>query len=107
MNVIANQYGVGEDNVGLPNRQRYHTDDSIEIMYYNKTRRPAMASTRWRLPLLAMRDAKPAPGVTCCGGKGGPRQDFLGWMAYNRWWWHKDLFAFTLGGGQMTTPVAI
>ena len=36
MNVIANQYGYGEDNVGIPNRQRYHTDDSIEIMYYNK-----------------------------------------------------------------------
>jgi hypothetical protein len=25
-------------------------------------------------------------------------------MAYNRWWWHKDLFAFTLGGGQMDNP---
>ena len=43
-------------------------------------------------------------GVTCHGGKGGPKQDFLGYMAYNRWWWHKDLFAFTLGGGQMNNP---
>ena len=41
-------------------------------------------------------------GVTCHGGqgpynpvtgKGGPKQSFLGYMAYNRWWWHKDLFA--------------
>ena len=41
-------------------------------------------------------------GVTCHGGKGpynpvtgkgGPKQSFLGYMAYNRWWWHKDLLA--------------
>jgi hypothetical protein len=29
MNIIGNQYGVDNDNVGLPNRGRYHTDNSI------------------------------------------------------------------------------
>ena len=43
-------------------------------------------------------------GVTCHGGKGGPKQAFLGWMAYNRVWWHKDLFGLTLGGGQISNP---
>jgi hypothetical protein len=36
LNVIANQYGYGEDNVGLPHRTRYHTDDSVELKYYDK-----------------------------------------------------------------------
>jgi hypothetical protein len=51
-------------------------------------------------------------GVSCAGnhpynpatGKGGPKQSFLGWMGYNRMWWHKDLLALTLGGGQMNNP---
>ena len=43
-------------------------------------------------------------GVTLHGGKGGPKQAFLGWMAYNRMWFHKDLFALTLGGGMMNNP---
>jgi hypothetical protein len=40
-------------------------------------------------------------GVSCHGGKGGPQQSFLGWMAYNRFWWNKDKFGLTLGGGMM------
>ncbi len=40
--LVANQYGFGEDNLGLPKTQRIHTDDSIEVRYYNKpeNRRP-------------------------------------------------------------------
>src|SRR5271169_2090398 len=33
--LVANQYGYGEDNLGLPNTQRIHTDDSILVRYYN------------------------------------------------------------------------
>ena len=36
LNIIANQYAVGNDNIGLKNRGRYHTDDSIEIKYFDK-----------------------------------------------------------------------
>ena len=60
LNVIANQYAVGNDNIGLPNRGRYHTDDSVEIKYYDKPTKAAMASTRWRSPSRAIWDAKPA-----------------------------------------------
>ncbi len=31
-----------------------------------------------------------------------PGQNFLGFMAYNRFWFHKDLFGVTLGGGAIT-----
>jgi hypothetical protein len=104
MNIIANQYGMGEDNVGIPNRQRYHTDDSIEIMYYNKTAPVGNGIDKMAFTFTGDAGCENGAGVTCWGGKAGPRQDFLGWMAYNRWWWHKDLFAFTAGGGQMDNP---
>jgi hypothetical protein len=29
---------------------------------------------------------------------------FIGWMAYDRMWFKKDLFAVTIGGGQMNNP---
>jgi hypothetical protein len=29
---------------------------------------------------------------------------FIGWMSYLRFWWDKNLFAMTLGGGQMNNP---
>jgi len=110
--VIANQYGVGNDNVGLPHRGRYHTDDSIEIKYYE---RPQVGNGINRMAFTFTGDAgcETGDGVTCHGGqgpynpatgKGGPKQSFLGYMAYNRWWWHKDLFGFTLGGGQINNP---
>jgi hypothetical protein len=101
--VIANQYGVGNDNVGLPNRGRYHTDDSFEVKYYDQ---PKTGNGLDKMAFTFTGDlgCETGDGVTCHGGKGGPKQSFLGWMAYNRWWWHKDLWAFTLGGGQMNNP---
>ncbi len=112
LNVIANQYGVGNDNLGLPNRGRYHTDDSVEVMYYNK---PQSGNGIDRMAITFTGDlgCETGDGVTCHGSKtpynpvtgtGGPKQAFLGYMLYNRWWWHKDTWAFTLGGGQMNNP---
>jgi hypothetical protein len=103
LNVIANQYGVGNDNVGLPNRGRYHTDDSFEIKYYDK-KDVGNGLDKMAFTFTGDLGCETGDGVTCHGGKGGPKQAFLGYMAYNRWWWHKDLFAFTLGGGQMNNP---
>ena len=44
-------------------------------------------------------------GVSCAGDSAkGPKQSFLGYMFYNRFWFHKDLYAVTLGGGQINNP---
>ena len=44
-------------------------------------------------------------GVSCAGDSAkGPKQSFLGFMVYNRLWFHKDLYALTLGGGQINNP---
>ena len=113
LDVIANQYAVGNDNVGLPNRGRQHTDrNSVEIKYYDKVK-PGNGIDKMALTLTGDAGCETGDGVTCHGGQGaynpvtgsgGPKQSFLGYMAYNRWWWHKDLYAFTLGGGQISNP---
>ncbi|HEY1760371.1 MAG TPA: TonB-dependent receptor [Bryobacteraceae bacterium] len=112
LNVIANQYGVGNDNIGLPNRGRYHTDDSVEVKYYDSPK-SGNGIDKMGFTFTGDLGCETGDGVTCHGSKqpynpvtgtGGPKQAFLGWMAYNRWWWHKDVWAFTLGGGQMNNP---
>jgi hypothetical protein len=36
MNIISNNYGLGHDDFTIPNRGRLHTDNSLEIKYYDK-----------------------------------------------------------------------
>jgi hypothetical protein len=36
VNVISNNYGLGHDDLYIPNRGRVHTDNSIEIKYFDK-----------------------------------------------------------------------
>jgi hypothetical protein len=44
-------------------------------------------------------------GVNCHNSHNGrPKQAFIGWMMYNRYWFKKDRYAITLGGGQMNNP---
>ena len=44
-------------------------------------------------------------GVSCGGGTAdAPSQTFLGFMAYNRFWFDKDRFALTVGGGAINNP---
>ena len=44
-------------------------------------------------------------GVSCAGDSAkGPKQSFLGFMVYNRFWFHKDLYALTIGGGEINNP---
>jgi len=33
-----------------------------------------------------------------------PKQSFLGFMVYNRLWFHKDSFGLTIGGGKINNP---
>ena len=95
--LVANQYGYGEDNLGLPKTQRIHTDDSIEVRYYNKPENKGL--DKMAFSLTADAGCQYGGGITCHGGPN--KSSFLGWMGYQRFWWDKDLFAVTIGGGQM------
>jgi hypothetical protein len=103
LSLVFNNYGNGTDDLGVPGRSRLHTDDSIEVRYYNKPDKEKGVD-KMAFSFTADAGCEYGAGVTCHGGKAGPKQAFLGWMIYDRIWWNKDRYAVTLGGGQMNNP---
>jgi len=102
INIISNNYGVGEDDLFTPGRRRIHTDNSIEVKYYENLDR---SLDRMAFSLTGDLGCEYGAGVSCYGDKhGGPKQSFVGWMGYNRFWFHRDLFGLTIGGGQINNP---
>ncbi len=102
LNIISNNYGVGEDDLFIHGRRRIHTDDSIEIKYYDK---PEKTLDKMAFSLTGDLGCEYGAGVSCYGNtKGGPKQSFIGYMFYNRFWFHRDLFGVTVGGGQINNP---
>jgi hypothetical protein len=98
--LVANQYGFGEDNLGLPQTERIHTDDSIEVRFYNNPNN--MGLSKIAMSFTADAGCQFGGGITCLGAPSKNKDTFIGWMAYNRYWFHKDLMAITLGGGEMS-----
>jgi len=132
VNVISNNYGIGHDDLYSPNRGRIHTDDSLEIKYFD---RPGKTLDKMAFSFTGDMGCEfgpsetisptpyiPAgfvPGVSCHGNKkdanaqpsynfpqGGidPKQSFVGYMIYDRTWFKNDKYAFTIGGGQINNP---
>jgi len=102
VSIVSNNYGVGQDTVGVPGRTRWHTDDSIEVKYYDH---PERFFDKSAFSLTVDAGCESGGGVTCfANSKGLPKQYFLGAMLYNRFWFHRDLFGITLGGGYITNP---
>jgi Putative beta-barrel porin-2, OmpL-like. bbp2 len=102
INVISNNYGLGEDDLFVPHRKRIHSDNSIEVKYYDK---PDSMLDKLAFSLTGDIGCEYGGGVSCYGDhKGGPKQSFLGFMFYNRFWFHHDLFGLTLGGGKINNP---
>jgi hypothetical protein len=102
INIISNNYGVGEDDLFTPGRRRIHTDNSIEVKYFDK---PEKTLDKMAFTLTGDLGCEYGAGVSCYTDKtGGPKQSFVGYMFYNRFWFHNDLFGLTLGGGQINNP---
>jgi hypothetical protein len=126
LDLVWNNYGLGEDDAGYPGRSRIHADYSAQVKYYDKPKaffdKAAFTLTG---DLGCEYGGGPAAGhynadgsspeqgtnstytggVNCHNSKNGkPKQDFEGWMAYTRFWFLKDRYAVTLGGGQMNNP---
>ena len=122
MNIISNNYGLGHDDLYIPNRGRIHTDNSIEIKYYDH---PERFLDKLAFSFTGDMGCEFGPstatlaGVSCHGDKkdplgpasanfpnGGvdPKQSFIGYMFYNRTWFKKDRYGLTLGGGQINNP---
>jgi hypothetical protein len=108
LSIISNNYGAGADALGIPNRTRYHTDDSVEVKYYDH---PERFLDKIAFSLTGDLGCETGGGVNCTTNKKDAagnivayKQSFLGFMLYNRWWLHKDRYAVTVGGGKINNP---
>jgi hypothetical protein len=130
INIISNNYGLGHDDLYIPNRGRIHTDDSVEIKYFD---RPGKTLDKMAFTFTGDMGCEFGPstttsagvylqGVSCHGNtkdrnslgatssdesfaRGvNPKQSFIGYMLYNRFWFKKDRYALTVGGGQINNP---
>jgi hypothetical protein len=102
LSVLGNQYALGEEALGVSGRIRYHSDDSIEIKYLDH---PENFLSKAAFSLTGDIGCEHGGGVSCWGNSAkGPKQDFLGFMLYNRFWFHHDRYGLTLGGGKINNP---
>ncbi|HZQ69694.1 MAG TPA: outer membrane beta-barrel protein [Terriglobales bacterium] len=106
----GNQYALGADALNIPDRIRYHTDDSIQVKYYDN---PETFISKAAFSLTGDAGCEHGGGVSCAGGSTqiidgkrvfAPKQSFLGFMFYNRLWFSKDRYAVTVGGGKTNNP---
>ncbi|MGO8933967.1 MAG: outer membrane beta-barrel protein [Terracidiphilus sp.] len=126
LDFVWNNYGLGEDDAGFPGRSRIHADYSAQVKLYDDPTKwmdkiamtvtgdagceygggPAVGyyNPKGLSPEMGTADSY-AGGVNCHNSHNGkPKQAFIGWMSYLRFWFDKDLYALTLGGGQMNNP---
>ena len=126
LDFVWNNYGMGEDDAGYPGRSRVHADYSAQVKYYDQPKAffdkaaftitgdagceygggPAVGyyDPHGFSPEMGTADTYTG-GVNCHNSKNGrPKQMFIGTMAYARFWFKKDIYAVTLGGGLMNNP---
>lgn len=102
VSIVTNNYGVGEDTLGVPGRVRYHTDNSLLVKYYDH---PERMLDKMAFSLTGDLGCEHGGGVSCAGNSiKGPKQSFIGYMIYDRFWFHKDLYGLTFGGGEINNP---
>jgi hypothetical protein len=100
LSMLSNDY-YGHDWLGVPDRWRVHSDNSIEVKYFDA---PKAAYDKGAFSLTFDIGCESGGGVSCTGGASSPKQSFLGFMVYDRSWFANDHFGLTLGGGAMDNP---
>jgi hypothetical protein len=102
ISIISNNYGIGRDTIGAVHRTRWHTDDSLLVKYYDH---PERFLDKMAFSLTGDMGCESGSGVNCFGNSAnGLKQSFLGAMLYDRFWFDKDRYAVTIGGGGMNNP---
>jgi hypothetical protein len=120
LSLVFNNYGMGEDTLGNGNgqfgRSRIHTDNSVEVKYYDHPEKflDKMAfSVTGDLgceyggsgSFVTAQGTTNFNNVNCHHNTAtSHKQTFAGWMLYNRWQFKKDTYGLTLGGGVMDNP---
>jgi Putative beta-barrel porin-2, OmpL-like. bbp2 len=110
---LSNDY-VGWDTQDNPGRMRFHSDNSVEVRYYKNPKRDDFF-TQAAFSITGDIGGENGDGVIPFGGQhtNSPlnctdatpcEQQFLSWMAYNRFWFFDGHLGWTTGGGMMHNP---
>ena len=99
---LTNNY-YGTDAAGLPGRHRFHSDNSFLVRYFIS---PASFISQAAFSLTGDIGFEKGDGVNGFHSDtvSGPAQYFTSVMFYNRLWFCKNKFAWTIGGGMMNNP---
>ena len=101
LSIVSNDYW-GYDTPGIPSRMRLHSDNSIQVKYFEDSTR-AMSKGAFSVTLDL--GCESGGGVSCGSGTAAaPGQYFLGFMVYDRMWFAKDKYGLTIGGGAIDNP---
>lgn len=99
---ISNDYFLGADTLGNQKRTRRHTDNSLEWKYWDK---PEHFLSKMATSFTFDLGDEQGGGVSRNShDPNNPKQYFVGWMLYQRFWFDHDRQALTLGGGAITNP---
>ena len=100
--LLTNDY-YGTDAAGLPNRIRFHSDNSLLVRYFNSPKSNGISKAAFSSTFdFGFESGDGVGGFN--GNDANPSQYFLSGMAYNRIWFNQDKIAWTFGGGIMTNP---
>jgi len=103
LKLLTNDY-YGSDAAGLPDRKRFHSDNSFLLKYYDNPESRGVSKIAFSLTGdVGFEKGGGVNGFTSDPVK-GPAQYFASGMFYNRMWFNKNKFAWTIGGGYMTNP---
>lgn len=103
MKLLTNDY-YGTDAAMIPNRKRFHSDNSLLVRYYKSASGKGISQMAFSLTGdLGFETGGGVNGFNNSSSK-GPAQYFLSTMLYHRIWFSKNKFAWTVGGGVMTNP---
>ncbi len=102
--LLTNDY-YGADAALIPNRRRFHSDNSLLVRYYNHKKSKGISQMAFSLTGdIGFEKGGGVNGFKNGDSIQGPAQYFASVMFYNRIWFYKNKFAFTCGGGLMQNP---
>ncbi|MBI3135173.1 MAG: porin [Bacteroidetes bacterium] len=102
--MLTNNY-YGADAAGIPDRKRFHSDNSILVRYFNRPKSTGITKMAFSLTGdVGFEKGGGVNGFKQGDSLEGPAQYFASIMFYNRVWFGKNKFAWTIGGGLMTNP---
>ncbi len=102
--MLTNDY-YGADAAGIPDRKRFHSDNSLLVRYFNRPKARGISKMAFSLTGdFGFEKGGGVNGIKDGDSIQGPAQYFASCMFYNRIWFAKNKFAWTWGGGYMSNP---